>query len=263
MDLGLKGKVALVAAASKGLGRAIAEELAAEGASVVMCARGAEALEDAVKSISSSTGAEVVGVPADVSKPEDVTRVVLAAIHRFSRVDILVTNAGGPPSAMFESITPAMWDEAVRVTLLSTVNFCREVVPGMRERKWGRIINVTSITVKQPVDGLMLSNSLRAGVTGFAKTLSNEVARDGITVNNIIPGHTRTQRQIDLTKATAARAGISFEEAVKRREAEIPMGRTGEPKEFAALAAFLASERASYITGTSIQVDGGWIKGLL
>ena len=263
MDLGIRGKVAIVAAASKGLGRAIAEELAAEGVSLVMCARGSEALDKTVEAIRSSSGVEVVGIAADVSKPEDVTRVVLAAIHRFSRIDILVTNAGGPPSGMFESLTPAMWDDAVRLLLLSTVNFCREVLPGMRERKWGRIINVTSITVRQPVEGLILSNSIRAGVTGFAKTLSNEVAADGITVNNILPGHTRTQRAIDLTKANAARKGISFEEAVTKREAEIPMGRTGEPREFAALAAFLASERASYITGTSIQVDGGWIKGLL
>lgn len=262
MDLGIRGKVAIVAAASQGLGRAIAEELAAEGVSLVLCARGSDALEHTAASIRSSTGVDVVAVAADVSKPEDVTRVVLAAIHRFSRVDILVTNSGGPPSGMFESLTPAMWDEAARLILMSTVNFCREVVPGMRERKWGRIINVTSISVKQPVQGLMLSNSLRAGVTGFAKTLSNEVAADGITVNTILPGHTRTQRAIDLTKANAARLGISFDESVRRREAEIPMARTGEPREFAALAAFLASERASYITGTSIQVDGGWIKGL-
>lgn len=262
MDLGIRGKVALVAAASKGLGRAIAEELAAEGVSLVMCARSKEALDEAVEAIRSSTGVEVAGFAADVSKPEDVTRLVNAAIDRFSRIDILVTNAGGPPSALFESVTPEMWDAAVRTTLLSTINLCREVLPGMRERKWGRIINVTSITVKQPVEGLILSNSLRAGVTGFAKTLSNEVATDGITVNCIIPGHMRTQRAIDLTKANAARQGISIEDAVKKREAEIPMRRTGEPREFAALAAFLASERASYITGTSIQVDGGWIKGL-
>lgn len=262
MDLGLRGKVALVAAASKGLGRAIAEELAAEGASLVMCARGKEALDKAVEAIHSSSGVKVIGIAADVSRPEDVARVVRLGVERFSRIDILVTNAGGPPFGMFESLSPEMWDDAVRLTLLSTVNFCRAVVPGMRERKWGRIINVTSISVKQPVNGLMLSNSLRAGVTGFAKTLANEVARDGITVNNILPGHTRTQRAVDLTKATAARQGISFDEAVRKREAEIPMRRTGEPREFAALAAFLASDRASYITGTSIQVDGGWIKGL-
>ena len=262
MDLGIRGKVALVAAASKGLGRAIAEELAAEGASLVMCARGREALGDAVEAIRLGYGVDVIGVAADVSRPEDVSRVVRLGVERFSRIDILVTNAGGPPSGLFESLGPEKWDDAVRLTLLSTVNFCRAVLPGMKKRKWGRIINVTSISVKQPVDGLMLSNSLRAGVTGFAKTLSNEVARDGITVNNIVPGYTRTQRAVDLAKARAERDGIPVDEVMKRQESEVPMGRMGEPREFAALAAFLASDRASYITGTSIQVDGGWIKGL-
>ena len=263
MDLGIRGKVALVAAASRGLGRAIAEELAAEGASIVMCARGKEALDEAVESVRTSSGVQVLGVAADVSRPEDVTRVVRSAIALFGRVDILVTNAGGPPSGLFESLGPEKWDDAVRLTLLSTINLCREIIPGMRQRKWGRVINVTSITVKQPVEGLMLSNSLRAGVTGFARTLANEVARDGITVNNILPGYTRTQRVEDLAKATAQREGISIEEIMNRQKAAIPMARLGDPKEFAALAAFLASERASYITGTSIQVDGGWIRSLL
>ena len=263
MDLGLRGKIALVAAASRGLGRAIAEELAAEGASLVMCARGKETLDEAVESVRAATGVQVLGVAADVSRPEDVTRVVRSAIGLFGRVDILVTNAGGPPSGPFESLGPEKWDDAVRLTLMSTINLCREILPGMKQRKWGRIINVTSITVKQPVEGLMLSNSLRAGVTGFARTLANEVARDGITVNNILPGFTRTQRVEELAKATAEREGISIDDVMKRQQAAIPMGRLGEPKEFAALAAFLASERASYITGTSIQVDGGWIKSLL
>lgn len=263
MDLGLRGKIALVAAASRGLGRAVAEELAAEGASLVMCARGKEALDEACESVRNTSGVDVVGVAADVSRPDDVTRLVRAAIDRFSRVDILVTNAGGPPSGRFESLGPDTWDEAVRVTLLSTVNLCRAVLPGMKQRRWGRIINVTSITVKQPVDGLMLSNSLRAGVTGFARTLANEVASDGITVNNILPGYTRTQRVEDLAKATSEREGISIADATKKWETEIPMRRLGEPREFAAVAAFLASERASYVTGTSIQVDGGWIKSLL
>src|SRR5438874_5851566 len=188
MDLGLRGKVALVAAASRGLGRAIAEELGAEGASLVMCARGKETLDEAVESIRAETGVQVLGVAADVSRPEDVTRVVSSAIGLFGRVDILVTNAGGPPSGLFESLGPEKWDDAVRLTLMSTINLCREILPGMRQKKRGRIINVTSITVKQPVEGLMLSNSLRAGVTGFARTLANEVARDGVTVNNILPG---------------------------------------------------------------------------
>lgn len=262
MDLGLRGKIAVVAAASRGLGRAVAEELAAEGASVVMCARGETALHEAAAAIRASSDAEVEAVVADVARPGDVERLVKTAHDRFGRVDILVTNAGGPPSGKFESLGPEKWSDAVQLTLLSTVNLCRAVLPGMRERRWGRIINVTSITVKQPVEGLMLSNSLRAGVTGFARTLANEVARDGITVNNILPGYTRTQRVEELARATAAREKISVAEAMKKSEAEIPMRRLGEPKEFAALAAFLASERASYITGTSIQVDGGWIKSL-
>ena len=262
MDLGLRGKIALVAAASRGLGRAVAEELAAEGASVVMCARGETALHEAAAAIRASSGMDVEAVVADVARPEDVERLVKTAYDRFGRVDILVTNAGGPPSGKFESLGPEKWNDAVQLTLLSTVNLCRAVLPGMRERRWGRIINVTSITVKQPVEGLMLSNSLRAGVTGFARTLANEVARDGITVNNILPGYTRTQRVEELARATAEREKISVAEAMMKWESEIPMRRLGEPKEFAALAAFLASERASYITGTSIQVDGGWIKSL-
>jgi 3-oxoacyl-[acyl-carrier protein] reductase len=263
MDLGLRGKVAVVAAASRGLGRAVAEELAAEGCPLVMCARGEETLSAAVDAISSGTGAQVVGIAADISRAEEVNRVVSAALDRFGRVDILVTNAGGPPSGKFESLGAGQWDDAVQLTLLSTVNFCRAVLPGMRRQRWGRIINITSITVKQPVDGLMLSNSLRAGVTGFARTLANEVAAEGITVNNVLPGYTRTQRVEDLARATSEREGMSIAEAVARWESEIPMRRLGEPREFAAVVAFLASERASYITGTSIQVDGGWIKGLL
>lgn len=263
MDLGLRGKVALIAAASRGLGRAIAEELGAEGASLVMCARGKEALTEASEAVRAASGVDVLSVPADVSRPDDVTRLVRSAIARFGRIDILVTNAGGPPSGNFESLGPEKWDEAVRLTLLSTVNLCREALPGMRQRKWGRIINVTSISVKQPVAGLMLSNSLRAGVTGFARTLANEVAADGVTVNNILPGYTQTQRIESLAKAAAEREGIPIDVSLKKWTAEIPMRRLGEPREFAALAAFLASERASYITGTSIQVDGGWIRSLL
>jgi 3-oxoacyl-[acyl-carrier protein] reductase len=263
MDLGLRGRVAIVAAASRGLGRAIAEELAAEGAPVVMCARGKEALAEAAKSVREKSDAEVLDIPADVSRPEDVIRLGRATTERFGRVDILVTNAGGPPSGPFESLTAEKWNDAIQLTLLSTVNLCRAVLPGMKQRKWGRIINVTSIAVKQPVDGLMLSNSLRAGVTGFARTLANEVAREGITVNNILPGYTRTERVESLARAAAQRDGTPVKESLQRWENEIPMRRLGEPREFAALAAFLASERASYITGTSITVDGGWTKGLL
>lgn len=263
MDLGLKGKVALVAAASRGLGRAVAEELAAEGASLVLCARGAEALNATRDHIALQTGAAVVAVTADVSEPQDIARVVGAGREHFGQIDILITNAGGPPAGKFESLSREQWEAATRLTLYSAIELTRQVLPDMKERRWGRILNITSIAVKQPVENLMLSNSLRAGVTGFARTLANEVAADGITVNNILPGYTRTERVEELAAMMAEKEGISPADFIAKWEREIPMGRLGEPREFAALAAFLVSERAGYITGTSIQVDGGWIRSLL
>jgi 3-oxoacyl-[acyl-carrier protein] reductase len=263
MDLGLKGKVAFVAAASRGLGRAVAEELAAEGASLVLCARNEETLSIAGVQIAETSGVPVHWVVADVSNFDDVSRAVQSGIEKFGRIDILVTNAGGPPAGRFEDLSREMWETATRLTLDSVLELTRAVLPGMKERRWGRILNITSIAAKQPVDNLILSNSLRAAVTGFARTLANEVATDGITVNNILPGYTRTERVEDLALATASREGISTTEANGRWEAEIPMKRLGEPREFAALAAFLVSERASYITGTSIPVDGGWIRSLI
>lgn len=263
MNLGLEGRVAFVAAGSKGLGRAIAEELAAEGAEIAVCARGKQALGETSVAIGRSTGREVLALAGDVSDPAIVERMVADTIARFGRIDILVTNAGGPPSGRFESLSPEAWQAAVDLTLMSVVNLTRAVLPGMKERGWGRVINVTSIAVKQPVDGLMLSNSLRSAVTGFARTLANEVAQLGITVNNILPGYTRTARVEQLSEAAARREGVTREAALAKWESEIPMGRLGEPREFAALAAFLASDRASYITGQSIAVDGGWIRGLI
>ena len=263
MDLGLKGKVALVAAASKGLGRAVAEELAAEGASLVLCARGDAELQKTCAAIEQAHGGPVLGLAADVADPAAVARVVQAALARFGQIDILVTNAGGPPAGTFDTLSREQWASATDLLLGSVVELTRAVLPGMKARGWGRILNVTSISVKQPVANLMLSNSLRAAVTGMARTLATEVAAQGITVNNILPGYTRTERVVGLAQATAAREGISAGEATARWETEIPMRRLGEPKEFAALAAFLCSERASYITGTSVPVDGGWIRGLL
>lgn len=263
MDLGLRDKTALVTAASRGLGRAIAETLATEGASVVICARGAAALEEARAAIAERTGLTVDAVVADVSQEEGINHAWEHALERLGQVDILVTNAGGPPSGPFESHDWDAWQRAVELTLRSAVELTRRALPGMRERRWGRILNVTSIAVKQPVDGLMLSNSLRAAVTGFARTLANEVARYGVTVNNILPGYTRTERVEQLNAANAEREGVPVEEISRRIEAQIPMRRLGEPHEFASLAAFLASEQAAYITGQSIVVDGGWIRGLL
>ncbi len=260
MDLGIHGKIALVAASSKGLGRAVAEELAAEGVNLVMCARGEETLRDTAASIRQSANVQVIDVPADVSKPEDAQRVIKAALDAFGRVDILVNNSGGPPSGPFESMTAEMWDSAVHLLLNSVVSLTRAVVPGMKERRWGRILNITSIAAKQPIEGLMLSNSLRAAVIGFARTLANEVAPFGVTVNNLLPGYTKTDRVKQLA-AAANKPGAG--DIISKWEREIPMGRLGEPREFAALAAFLASDRASYITGSSIAVDGGWIRSLL
>lgn len=263
MDLGLNNKVALVCAASRGLGRAVAEEFAAEGAALVICARKQETIDRVANEIADAAKATVVGIAADVSNPDDVPRLVQSTINRFGRIDILVTNSGGPPAGPFEAFDLEQWEAATRLLLYSSVSLARAVLPGMKERRWGRILNITSIAVKQPVDNLILSNSLRAGVTGFARTLANEVAQFGITVNNIMPGYTRTERVEELAQMMAAKQSITPQEFVARWEQEIPMRRVGEPREFAALAAFLVSERASFITGTSIPVDGGWIKAIM
>jgi 3-oxoacyl-[acyl-carrier protein] reductase len=262
MDLGLKNRTAIVAAGSKGLGKAVAEELSAEGAAVVICARGREALE-ATRAEIAARGGVVHAVAADVAIPADVERVVAEATKTFGAVDIVVTNTGGPRSGKFETLSPEDWDAATRGLLTSAVTFARVALPGMRARKWGRIVNITSIAAKQPVDNLMLSNSLRAAVTAFARTLANEVAADGVTVNNLMPGYTRTERVVELSEQMAAAAHGTPADVIGQWAAETPMRRIGEPREFAALAAFLVSARASYITGQSIAVDGGWIRGLL
>ena len=263
MDLGLNGKVALVAASSKGLGRAVADTLAAEGCDLVLCARGEDALEETAAAIRTASQRKVVALTADLSKAEDVARVAAAALKEFGRVDVLVTNGGGPPAGPFESHSAEAWHAAVRQTLDSVVELTRAVLPGMKERRWGRIINITSIAVKQPVDNLILSNSVRAAVTGFARTLANEVASSGITVNNVMPGYTRTDRVTSLAAKNAQLRGTTADEQLGLIEKQIPMGRLGEPREFAAMVAFLASELASYVTGASIAVDGGWIRALL
>jgi 3-oxoacyl-[acyl-carrier protein] reductase len=262
VDLGLKGRVAFVAAASRGLGRAIAEALAAEGAAIACCAR-SDGIRDVAADLARRHGARTVGIVADVSVPEQVDAAIATAIAELGKVDILVTNAGGPPPGPFESHSREDWRKAVELNLDSVVNLARAVLPGMKERRWGRILNVTSIAVKQPVDGLILSNAVRAAVTGFARSLANEVAPFNVTVNNLMPGYTRTERLDALAAANAKAKGITPEAAFAQWEQQIPMGRVGEPHEFAALAAFLASERASYITAQSIAVDGGWIKSVL
>jgi 3-oxoacyl-[acyl-carrier protein] reductase len=263
VELGLAGKVALVGAASKGLGRAIAEAFATEEVSVAICARGEAALNRARDEIQATSKRPVHAVAADVSTLDGIERVVRSTLERFGRVDVLVTNAGGPPVGTFETHDWTTWQRAVELTLRSAVELTRAVLPGMRERRWGRVIHVTSLTVKQPIDGLMLSTSIRSAVTGFSRTLANEVAGQGITVNTILPGFMNTERVVELNQATAAREGVPVEQVERRVLQQIPTGRIGEPRELAALAVFLASERASYITGQSIAVDGGWIRSLL
>ncbi|MGD8276695.1 MAG: SDR family oxidoreductase [Gemmatimonadota bacterium] len=263
MDLGLEGKVALIGGSSRGLGRAAAGELAAEGAAVVLCARNAEAVRETARTIAGSTGVPTLGIAADLSVAGEPERVTAEAAAALGPIDVLVTNTGGPPAGRFEEHGPDVWRGAVAQLFESVVALTRAVLPGMKARGWGRIINVTSIAVKQPVDDLILSNSVRAAVTGFARTLANEVATAGITVNNVMPGYTRTDRLEELALRVAASRGLDASDAYSAWNDEIPMRRLGEPREFAALVAFLASDRASYITGTSIAVDGGWIRTLL
>jgi 3-oxoacyl-[acyl-carrier protein] reductase len=263
VDLGLSGRVALVGASSKGLGRAIAEAFAAEGAAVALCARNAGVLEATRAAIAKTASTPVHAVAADLSQTPGIEQVVRSTLERFGRVDVLVTNAGGPPVGPFETHDWAAWQRGFELTLRSALELTRALLPGMRERRWGRILHVTSLTVKQPIDGLMLSTSIRAALTGFSRTLANEVATDGITVNTILPGFMNTERVVELNEVTAAREGVPVREVERRLIGQIPMRRIGEPRELAALVAFLASEQASYITGQSIVVDGGWVRGLM
>ncbi len=262
MDTGLKGKVALVCAASQGLGRASAMAMAREGARVAICARGEAALEEAAAAIRSG-GGDTLAVAADLTRGEDIVRVVDRTVAAFGGLDILVTNAGGPTSGTFDTLTEADWRAAIDLTLMSVVRLCMAVVPHMRRRGGGRIIHVTSITVKEPVAGLMLSNALRAAVTGFSKTLATELAPDGILVNCVAPGYTRTDRVIEVNAATARREGVEPAEVERRLVSRIPLGRLGEAAEFGDVVTFLASDRASYVTGVTLQVDGGIVRSMV
>ncbi|MCG0238356.1 MAG: SDR family oxidoreductase [Firmicutes bacterium] len=262
MDLGLHGKVALVTASSKGLGRGVAEALAQEGADLILCARDEAALKETAAAISAATGRQVLAVKADVSRPEEIERLVAAGQERFGHIDILVANAGGPRPGKFLELSDADWQAAFELTLMSAVRLTRAVLPGMLARRWGRILYITSSSVKQPIPNLLLSNSLRAAVTGMAKTLSAEVAGHGVTVNCLAPGRIDTDRVRFLDAETARQRGITAEEVRREQEARIPAGRYGDPLEFGRAAAFLCSEAAGYITGVTLQVDGGLINTL-
>ncbi len=264
MDLGLHGKIAAVAAASSGLGRAVAAALFEEGASVAIASRSAERLADAARWIEEHArrvaGAQhpsVFPFAADLASPEGPESFIRAVESRFGRVDVLISNCGGPPRAAAAALSEEDWALAVPLTLLSAVRLARAVLPGMRERRWGRIIFISSTSVKQPIEGLALSNSLRSAVAGYSKTLSDEVAAEGITVNTVAPGSTATARLDEILQARARERGISLDEVRAEMAARIPLRRAGTPEEFAAAVAFLASVRASYITGVVLPVDGG------
>lgn len=260
MDLGLADKVALTTASSMGLGKAIAKELAREGAKVIISSRDEAHLRQTAHEISTATGNPVVPVVADVTRAEDVQRLAEETLRRFGKVDILVANAGGPPPGTFEDHDDAAWQNAFRLTLLSCVRLIRAVLPAMKAQKWGRIINVTGTSARQPIDDLILSNAYRAAVVNVAKTLSRSLAPYSITVNNVAAGTILTERVRELAASRASSLSVEFDDALAQLARWAPMGRLGRPEEFAAAVAFLASERASYITGVTLPVDGGMLR---
>jgi 3-oxoacyl-[acyl-carrier protein] reductase len=262
MDLGLKNRVALVAASSQGIGLATAEAFAAEGCRVAMCARNEDTLRSAAERIRNHRKAEVLAEAFDVTDPAAVGRFVAAVAGKWGSVDICVTNAGGPPAKGFLAASLEDWKKAVDANFLSTVYFAREVVPHMQRKRWGRIITITSITTKQPVTDLVLSNAVRAAVVGLVKSLANEFGKDGILVNNVGPGFTATERLKELAKARSAASGKPEQEFLDGWAADAPLKRLGDPRELADTIVWLASERASYITGQTVLVDGGMYKGL-
>jgi len=256
MDLGIRGKAALVTAASKGMGKATAMALAAEGVRVLMCARTAADIKAAAEEVRAKTGVEVIDMVADVTKKDDVDRLIARAEGAFGGVDILVANAGGPPRGNLEEMSDEQWYGAFDTTVMFVVRLVRGVLPSMKRKKWGRILTIQSVSVKQPVPGLLLSNAVRPGTAGMVKTLSDELGPYNITINVVCPGKIMTDRLLGGAK----QAGISRDEFLAKAGVDIPLRRVGTPEEFANVMAFLASERASYVTGVALQVDGGLIR---
>jgi 3-oxoacyl-[acyl-carrier protein] reductase len=263
MDLELTDKVAIVGGASKGLGRACAEVLAEEGARVAICSRSKDDLEKAGKDIRSATGRDVLVFAGDLDRPETIRGLVAATVERFGRLDILINNSGGPPLAQAQTASEEQWATAVERSLLFFARMCREALPHLKRQRAGRIVNILASTVYQPIPNLVLSGATRMGVVAFAKSLADEVGRDGVLVNNVCPGSIMSERMLSNVGARAKQLGVSLEEALAQRAAETAVGRLGEPRELANLVAFLASGKSSYITGTTILVDGGLVRSVL
>lgn len=262
MELGIKGKTVLITASSKGIGKAIAEGLAAEGCNVAICSRTKTTLIETAREIKIKYGIEPFWGICDISQQKDIDNFFTAVQNQFGTINILVNNCGGPIPGFFKDLSEEDWEKAYKQVLLSVIRFSNLVLPKMVEHEWGRIINITSVSVKQPVHNLMLSNSFRSGVTGFAKSLSNEVGHMNITVNNIAPGYTLTNRIYELAVNRGKATGKSHEEILSDMVKDVPMNRLGGPDEIAAMVVFLASQKASYITGTTIPIDGGLTKSL-
>jgi 3-oxoacyl-[acyl-carrier protein] reductase len=261
MDLGLQGKTALVLGGSKGLGRGVADALAGEGVAVAMLARGKEALDQAVAEIT-ARGGRAIGLSADLADWPAVEKAAMSARDQLGPIDILLNNSGGPPPSRVIGIAPEIWEAQFRAMVLVFFRLTDLMLPDMRKRGWGRILNVASESVIQPIPQIAISNTLRGAVIGWAKTLAGEVARDGITVNTLLPGAFETDRVLQIQRATSAKQGVSMEELVQRIARNIPVGRMGKPAEFGAIAAFLASPLAGYITGSMFRLDGGSIRSV-
>lgn len=263
MDLGLKDKIAIVTASTKGLGKATAASLASEGANVVINGRHKQNIHDAVDEIKSKTGKTPLAIQGDLTQSEDIDRLFDEVLKHFGSVHVLVSNAGGPPAGGFDDFNDEQWLKAVDLSLMSVIRLIRKAAPIMQKQKWGRIVNISSVTVKQPADNLLLSNSIRAAVIGLAKTISRDLSKDNVLINNIAPYYVATKRIDYLMEETAAKKGITKEAALQNIVKEIPMGRLGTPEEFGDFVTFLCSEKNSYVTGTTIQFDGGAYRGML
>ncbi len=262
MDLGIKNKVAFVSASSQGIGKAAALSLAKEGARLVICSRNVQSINATADEIRSATGVEVIPLTADVTKPEEIDAAVKIALKHFGTIDILVNNAGGPPTGTITSLPDSEWERGFNLTMMSMIRMTRSFLPVMEEKRWGRIISIVSLSAKQPIDDLMISSTLRPGILGLTKLLANQYGKHGITINTVCPGNVLTQRQLELGALRSKEQNLKLEEYLQESAKNIPIGRMGKPEEIGDVIAFLASERAAYINGTNMLVDGGQAKGI-